>query len=119
MAGGRGGHHDNLPNSNCRPDMLAEAAGRLGRDASTPMLWIYTENDSYFSPSIAAALYDAFTHSGGKAEFDQLGSYSADGHRPLFGPGGSPIWGTVVARHPPGQPRGRQSPLSLPPPPST
>ena len=104
MAGGRGGHHDNLPNSNCRPDLLAEAAGRFGRNASTPMLWIYTENDSYFSPSIAAALYSAFTRSGGKAQFNQPGAYGADGHRLFFGPGGSPIWGPIVERYLAGRP---------------
>jgi dienelactone hydrolase len=99
MAGGRGGHHDNLPNSNCRPDLLAEAAGRFGRGASTPMLWVYTENDSYFSPSIAAALYEAFTRNGGKAEFDRVGPYGNDGHRLFFGPGGSQIWGPIVERY--------------------
>lgn len=99
MAGGRCGHHDNLPNSNCRPDLLAKAAGRFGRDAGTPMLWIYTENDSYFSPAIATALYDAFTRSGGKAEFDRLGPFGTDGHRLFFGPGGSQIWGPIVERY--------------------
>jgi dienelactone hydrolase len=104
MAGGRGGHHANLPNSNCRPDLLAEAAGRFGRGASTPMLWIYTANDSYFSPAIAAALYEAFARNGGKAEFDQLGSYGSDGHRLFFGPGGSQIWGPIVERYLAGRP---------------
>jgi dienelactone hydrolase len=104
MAGGRGGHHGNRPNSNCRPDLLAEAAGHFGRDASTPMLWIYTENDSYFSPGIAAVVYEAFTRNGGKAEFDQLGPYGSDGHRLFSGPGGSQIWGPLVERYLAGRP---------------
>jgi dienelactone hydrolase len=49
MAGGRGGHHDNRPRENCRPDLLAESAGHFGRTAATPMLWIYTANDSYLA----------------------------------------------------------------------
>jgi dienelactone hydrolase len=104
MAGGRGGHHGNLPNSNCRPDLLAEAAGRFGSAASTPMLWIYTANDSYFSPAIAAALYKAFARNGGKAEFHQLGPYGSDGHRLFLGPGGSQIWGPIVEHYLVGRP---------------
>ncbi|HJU17787.1 MAG TPA: CocE/NonD family hydrolase [Stellaceae bacterium] len=99
MAGGRGGHRDLRPNTNCRPDLLAAAAGAFGRGATTPMLWIYTANDSYFAPSIAAAMYDAYTRNGGRAEFYPLGPYGSDGHRLFFGRGGSQIWGPLVERY--------------------
>src|ERR1700761_3294427 len=56
MAGGRGGHRDRRAFNNCRPDLLAEAAAHYGKTARTPMLWIYTENDSYFPPSGARAV---------------------------------------------------------------
>ncbi len=55
MAGGRGGHLHGWPNENCHPELLAEAAGRFARTSATPMLWIYTANDSYFAPPIAGA----------------------------------------------------------------
>jgi dienelactone hydrolase len=99
MAGGRGGHRDNRANNNCRPDLLADAAGRFGKTARTPMLWIYTENDSYFEPAIARAMYHAFTRAGGVADFEQLGPYGDDGHRLFFGSGGSAIWGPLVERY--------------------
>jgi len=99
MAGGRGGHAHNQPNSNCQPELLSEAAGRFGRTATTPMLWIYAENDSFFAPAIAAAMYAAYTQNGGTAEFAQLGPYDSDGHRLFFGPGGSQIWGPLVERY--------------------
>jgi dienelactone hydrolase len=99
MAGGRGGHHDNRPNNNCRPDLLADAAGRFGKTARTPMLWIYTQNDSYFAPSIARAMYRSFTSAGGVADFEQPGPYGTDGHRLFFGPGGSVVWGPLVERY--------------------
>jgi dienelactone hydrolase len=99
MAGGRGGHHDNRPRDNCRPDLLADAAGHFGKTARTPMLWIYTENDSYFAPPIARAMYHAFTSAGGVADFEQLGPYGTDGHRLFFGPGGSAVWGPLVERY--------------------
>jgi len=99
MAGGKGGHQQGQSNSICQPNLLIEAAGRLARTATTPMLWVYAENDSYFAPSIAAAMYAAYAQNGGKAEFEQLGPYSNDGHRLFFGPGGSAIWGPLVERY--------------------
>jgi dienelactone hydrolase len=99
MAGGRGGHRDNRPNNNCRPDLLADAAGRFGRTARTPMLWIYTQNDSYFAPSIARAMHNAFTSAGGVADLEQPGPYGTDGHRLFFGPSGSAVWGPLVERY--------------------
>jgi len=104
MAGGRGGHQDYRPNNNCRPDLLVAAAGVLGRSATTPMLWIYAENDSFFAPSIAAAMYAAFSQNGGKAAFHQLGPYGSDGHRLFFAPGGSQVWGPLVAGYLAGRP---------------
>jgi dienelactone hydrolase len=99
MAGGRGGHQEMTPNSNCRPDLLAAAAGQLARGATTPMLWIYSENDSYFAPAIATALYAAYSQNGGRAEFQPLAAFGDDGHRLFFGRGGSQIWGPIVARY--------------------
>jgi dienelactone hydrolase len=99
MAGGRGGHHGNVANSNCRPDLLAKAAGMFGKSATTPMLWIYTANDSFFAPPIARAMWREFTSAGGKGEFEQLGPFGEDGHHLFFGPGGSAIWGPFVERY--------------------
>jgi pimeloyl-ACP methyl ester carboxylesterase len=99
MAGVRGGHRDNLPNDNCRPDLLIDAAEHFGRTATTPMLWIYTKNDSFFAPQLASGLWHAFTRGGGKGDFNQLGAFSTDGHRLFFGHGGSEIWGPIVDRY--------------------
>jgi len=82
-----------------RPDLLIDAAGRFGQTATTPMLWLYSENDSFLSPALAGSLYAAFTRTGGKAELVQVPPYSNDGHRFFFGPGGSQIWGPLVARY--------------------
>jgi dienelactone hydrolase len=104
MAGGRGGHQEHRDNNNCRPDLLAEAAGRLARSATTPMLWVYAENDSFFAPAIATALYSAYSQNGGKAAFERPGPFSSDGHRLFFGAGGSQIWGPLVTRYLAGRP---------------
>jgi dienelactone hydrolase len=99
MAGGNGGHYNQTPNSNCMADRLEADAGVLGRTATTPMLWIYTENDSFFAPPIAAAMYAAYSQNGGKAEFHQIGPYGSDGHQLFFGTKGSAIWGPIVERY--------------------
>jgi pimeloyl-ACP methyl ester carboxylesterase len=99
MAGGRGGHRDDRPRNNCRPDLLVAAAGRYGKTASTPMLWIYTENDSYFAPPLARAMWQEFTAVGGQAEFVNPGPFDGDGHHLFFGAGGSAIWGPYVERY--------------------
>jgi dienelactone hydrolase len=96
FAGGRGGHRNNIPNSNCREDALVEAAGRYGATASTPILWIYAANDSFFDPRLAAALWRAFNGAGGKGEFVQLGPSGKDGHGLFSQPGSSKIWGPLV-----------------------
>lgn len=99
MAAGRGGHQDGVPNRNCHPERLADAAGRYGRTATTPMLWVYAFNDSFFAPPIAVAMHSAFTAAGGKAELVQPGPFGTDGHRLFFGQGGSAIWGPLIERY--------------------
>ncbi len=99
MAGGRGGHHHDRPNENCRPDLLANSAGQFGKTSTTPMLWVYTANDSYFSPQIARTLWKAFTDAGGKATLEQPGPFGRDGHKLFFAPGGSRVWGPLVERY--------------------
>ena len=99
MAGGRGGHQGNVPNRNCHPERLADAAARYGVTAATPMLWVYAANDSYFAPSIATALHGAFVAGGGKADLEQAGPYDGDGHRLFFGPEGAAVWGPMVERY--------------------
>jgi pimeloyl-ACP methyl ester carboxylesterase len=99
MAGGRGGHRKDLPNNNCRPELLVESAGRYGTTAATPMLWIYTANDSYFAPSLARGMWKAFSTAGGVADLEQPGPYDDDGHHLFFGPDGSVIWGPLFERY--------------------
>jgi len=48
FAAGRGGRVDGKPNNNCNPNKLVEATTEFGKTARLPMLWIYTENDTYF-----------------------------------------------------------------------
>lgn len=99
MAGGHGGHVNNTPNNNCRPDQLAEAAGIYGKTATTPMLWVYTANDTFFAPPIAEDMYAHFTAAGGRAEFIQPGPFGSDGHNMFFAANGSAVWGPLIEHY--------------------
>ena len=99
FAGGRGGHILNISNNSCHPDHLVEAAGRYARTASTPMLWVYAQNDTFFAPPLAEAMHRAFTDAGGKATLVQPGPFPVDGHNLFFGQGGSAVWGPIVDRY--------------------
>jgi dienelactone hydrolase len=92
FAGGRGSKR---PDEVCNPDYLVRAFGDFGRTSRVPMLWIYAENDHFFGPQLAAAFYQAFTRSGGKATFIRAAAFRRDGHG-LFSPGGLPIWTPMV-----------------------
>jgi hypothetical protein len=87
------------PNNVCRPDELARAAGLFGATATTPMLWVYAANDTFFAPELAAAMHAAFTRAGGKAELIQTGAFGADGHQLFVSRGGSAIWGPMMERY--------------------
>lgn len=96
MAGGRGGRVDNLPNNNCRADVLATSAGQFGQTARVPSLWIYTANDSFFSPSLAGAMHQNYVQAGGVADFRALPAFGQDGHGLFTAAGGPQIWGPLV-----------------------
>jgi pimeloyl-ACP methyl ester carboxylesterase len=99
MAGGRGGHAYADAGGNCRPDLLIAAAAAFGRTARTPMLWIYADNDSFFPPPLARAMYDAFTEAGGRAALAQPSFPGPDGHALFYAQGGSRVWGPLVAAY--------------------
>ena len=99
MAGGRGGHYHDKPNNNCHPEKLVEAVAQFGKTATTPMLWSYVKNDSFFNPKLAAVMHQYFVQAGGKAEFYTPESFDSDGHHLFFGHNGSDLWGPVVEKY--------------------
>jgi dienelactone hydrolase len=98
FAGGHGGHRNGKPNSNCSPDALVAAAAHYGRTVRRPMLWIYTENDTYFGPQLSRRMFAAFSKAGGTARFELLPPLrterTQDGHDLLFV--GADIWEPIV-----------------------
>jgi dienelactone hydrolase len=99
MAGGRGGHYQNKPNNNCQSQNLVKAAGQYGKTSSTPMLWIYAGNDTFFAPTIADAMYKSFIDAGGRAQLIHPDKFGHDGHHLFLGDNGSEIWGPLVENY--------------------
>jgi dienelactone hydrolase len=65
----------------CGGDALVAAAGVFGSTTRVPSLWVYSENDHFFSPQFAKSIFDAFhatTHA--TAEFVHGPSCGQDGH---------------------------------------
>jgi dienelactone hydrolase len=76
FAGGRGSRADQV----CDPPALMAAFDKFGRTTRVPTLWIYTENDAYFGPSLVRNLHRAYTRAGGQARLVMLPPFSEEGH---------------------------------------
>jgi dienelactone hydrolase len=94
FAGGRGSRG---PDNVCSSSVLVSAARRFGEGVKVPVLSIYTANDSYFNPSLARRMHEAFVEGGAsKARLVQLSAFGEDGHG-LFGHRDGPgFWGSHV-----------------------
>jgi dienelactone hydrolase len=98
FAGGRGGHQK-LPSGgigNCTPEALVQAAAKYGATARVPMLWLYTQNDSFFEPSLAARMAQAYDAAGGKANYKALPAFGRDGHGLAGANNGVSQWAPLV-----------------------
>jgi dienelactone hydrolase len=92
FAGGRGSQaSDNV----CNPQVEINAFREFGESSRVPMLWVYAENDHFFSPQLAREFYRAFTEGGGRAQFVIAGPFGTEGHH-LFSAEGIPIWTPIV-----------------------
>jgi dienelactone hydrolase len=96
FAGGRGGRVGDRPNNNCASDKLIDVARSFGASARIPVLSIYTENDTYFAPSISKPLNEAFRMAGGHIDFRLLPPFGLDGHMLLGSRSGVEQWGPLV-----------------------
>lgn len=80
FAGGRGAYAGGRATAVCGVENLYDAARRLGQQARVPSLWLYASNDTFFNPTVARRLADAFIGSGGPGELHVLPPYGREGH---------------------------------------
>ncbi len=92
FAGGSGSIE---PDNVCAPEALVNAFSFFGQRSRVPMLWVYSENDRYFSPQLARQFYEAFIAGGGKALLVVAPPFDVDGHA-LFSRKGIPVWTPIV-----------------------
>ncbi len=96
FAGGSGGDAVNRKANPCGYHRVATTFEKAAKanGGSTPMLWLYSENDNYWGPDIPRKWHAAYTGAGGKAEFAAFGPVSTDGHSLLAK--GMPLWRPVL-----------------------
>ncbi len=94
FSGGRGSRG---PDNVCTSSTLVRAARRYGEGVKVPVLSLYTANDSYFNPSLARQMHEAFVEGGAaRARLVQLAGFGEDGHG-MFGHRDGPrTWGPHV-----------------------
>ena len=96
FAGGRGGHAWGQPSMICDAEGLIAAAERFGGESVIPTLWLYANNDSYFSPKLAETMSGAWTSAGGKAELHVLPAFRQEGHALADDRAGWQLWGSYL-----------------------
>ncbi len=65
FAGGQGGvPRMEVVGHACNEERLIEVMGSFGK-AKVPTLWIYSENDAFFRPALAHAMFEDFSRNGG------------------------------------------------------
>jgi len=96
FSGGRGGHSYGVPNRNCAPERLVQAAAAFGAATKAKTLWLYAENDSFFSPELSRAMAEAFRAAGGPIEYHLLPALPDDGHYLIFLPDAVRLWGPIA-----------------------
>lgn len=112
FAGGRGSKSDFVV---CDEPSLIGAFRTFGKTSRIPMLWVYTANDHYFAPPLAARFHAAFTAGGGQAKFIKAPPFGKDGHA-LFSANGIPQWTPYVDAWLTEQKLAlREQPMDLPP----
>lgn len=101
FAGGHGGKPREQPGEPCQAFLLERLFGQWGAQSRTPMLWVYTENDQYFSAKNTRLWHESFVKNGGQAELVMVPPFGDDGHT-LFVRGldlWQPIVDAFLARH--------------------
>ena len=71
---------------------LVTAFTNYGSRTSLPSLWFYGENDSYFDPSLAQRLQNAYQSAGGPSQLIAYGRFKSDAHGLVSSRDGVSVW---------------------------
>ncbi len=95
FSGGRTNHRAG-ENPNFENKMMIEGWAELGRSAKEPVLLIFAENDSRFTPNTIRKSAQAFRDAGGQAELLLLPPIAGDGHFVYYSPA---LWGAALGQY--------------------
>lgn len=92
FAGGRGSDGaDHV----CGADRLVAAYETFGKTARIPNLWLFTRNDRFFDPTLAARMRDAYAHVGAPVDLVIAAPFGSDGHALALSPVPAVWWSHV------------------------
>jgi hypothetical protein len=77
---------------------LVEAFANYGGATYVPSIWFYGENDSYFNPTLATKMRDAYVNAGGDAQLVTFGAFKKDAHSMSSSRDGVKIWWPEVEK---------------------
>jgi dienelactone hydrolase len=81
FAGGTGGSVDKRPEQPCNPGNVELQLVRAAKKAGViPSLWLYSENDRFWGPTLPRRWHTAYVAAGGVAELHMLPPLGQDGH---------------------------------------
>lgn len=75
---------------------LVRAAEAYGRQSRLPSLWLYGDNDSYFSPEVFRPMHEHYAAGGAPARLVAYGRFGADAHELFGSKAGGRIWQPVL-----------------------
>lgn len=75
---------------------IVNAYASYGRSSHLPSLWIYGQNDRFWSPDLIQSMLNAYRLAGGQAEFADIGTFKKDSHEIVGDPDGTSTWWPVV-----------------------
>jgi dienelactone hydrolase len=79
-------------------EALVTAFGTYAATTQLPSLWFYGANDSYFDPSLAQRLLQAYQSAGGSSQLVAFGSFKSDAHAMVGSRDGVSVWLPEVER---------------------
>ncbi len=79
-------------------DALVAAFGNYAASTRLPSLWFYGENDTYFDPTLAQRLQQAYQAAGGPSQLVAYGPFKSDAHGMVGSRDGVRVWWPEVER---------------------
>lgn len=75
---------------------LYKTAGTFGKETTLPSLWLYGDNDSYFSRFVADKMFENYRLGNPNAKFIAYGTFGSDSHMLFSSSDGRAIWEPYV-----------------------